>query len=329
MKGIAHFAAGIAVTSCFPEAVAQGMAGNPLPFIVGGAAALLPDTLDFRFSRFLHRYDVEIVPDPKRFEPGMVASGVAAAAGRALATGRRVSVKLHTAQLGADKWLKYGLRFDVAGRRAIVANRGAIEGMEALPAPGATPAGPREASAPFPCDIRLEYESEIDISILDGPVLGFTPAADGRSVRVEFLPWHRVWSHGVPMAAATGAAGWLIGGPWTGLIAFSALMSHVALDQLGFMGGSTLYPFVKSRTAGRRLMHSGDPAPNFWTVWLSCLVIFWNLHAASGEAVRGFNAARLFFYGCAAPAAIIWLARLLQARADKTAPARQTDAEGS
>ena len=63
MKGIAHFSLGIAAASCFPAAVQAGAEGNPLYFILGGIFGLLPDTLDFKFYRFIYSHDVEITPD--------------------------------------------------------------------------------------------------------------------------------------------------------------------------------------------------------------------------------------------------------------------------
>ena len=62
MKGIAHFAVGVAVATFVPDVVAA--AGRDLAFgpLVGGLAGLLPDTLDFKLFRFLERRDVEIDP---------------------------------------------------------------------------------------------------------------------------------------------------------------------------------------------------------------------------------------------------------------------------
>ena len=71
MKGITHFAAGVAVASCFPQAVQAGTEGSPLYFILGGAAGLIADTLDFKFFRFVYRHDLEVIPDPLRPDPQM------------------------------------------------------------------------------------------------------------------------------------------------------------------------------------------------------------------------------------------------------------------
>ena len=68
MKGISHFATGVAVASCFPQAVEAGAHGQPLYFLLGGICGLLPDTLDFKFMRYFHGHDLEVVPDPHRPE---------------------------------------------------------------------------------------------------------------------------------------------------------------------------------------------------------------------------------------------------------------------
>ena len=54
MKGIAHFITGVAIATMFPEVVEQAAGGSLLP-VLGGIAGILPDTIDFRFTRYLYR----------------------------------------------------------------------------------------------------------------------------------------------------------------------------------------------------------------------------------------------------------------------------------
>ena len=61
MKGITHFVTGVAIATFFPEVVQQAAGGSLMPML-GGIGGILPDTLDFRFARYLERYDVEIDP---------------------------------------------------------------------------------------------------------------------------------------------------------------------------------------------------------------------------------------------------------------------------
>jgi hypothetical protein len=56
MKGIAHFITGVALATFFPEVVQSGAQGSLLPML-GGIAGILPDTLDFKFARYLFSSD--------------------------------------------------------------------------------------------------------------------------------------------------------------------------------------------------------------------------------------------------------------------------------
>ncbi|MFL7791247.1 MAG: hypothetical protein AB8I69_03830 [Anaerolineae bacterium] len=56
MKGITHFITGVAIATFFPEVVQQAVGGSLLP-MPGGIAGILPDTLDFKFARYLFSSD--------------------------------------------------------------------------------------------------------------------------------------------------------------------------------------------------------------------------------------------------------------------------------
>ena len=298
MKGITHFAAGIAAASCFPHAVAAGAAGNPLYFILGGVCALLPDTLDFKFARFFYRRDIEVTPDPLCPDPRMIAEAVSLAVTRASETGRPVRIKLNTVRLGADRWQRYRVRFDVPARKVAVA-LGPVVDTGGNPAPGAA-GTEQEAEAELPCAIRLDYLATTVVDIFEGPVFRMAPAADG-SVDLEFLPWHRKWSHGLVtglVLALAAAAAW---GPWAGVVALAAFATHTLLDQTGFMGVNLLYPFTRQRTTGRQWSHSGAALPNLAACWLSAALVFWNLYRASPAAAGGANPLRFLFLGMVLP----------------------------
>jgi len=47
--------------------------------------------------------------------------------------------------------------------------------------------------------------------------------------------------------------------------------------------------------------------PNFWAVWLSCLLIFWNLYRALPWSFPALNLAKLLFYGALLPSVAGWL----------------------
>jgi len=317
MKGLSHFVAGLAVASCFPESVRAGAASQPALFLLGGIAGLLPDTLDFRFVRFLYRHDMEVVPDPARPDPGMIAEAIAYAIERARLTRKPVRIKLHTIQQGAGRWQPYTVRLDTLRRRVVVA-------YEAPATVGSTAGGerarrgPKPAERPVACAFTPGYEAVISVDILDGPVLKMVPAPDGGPVRVEFLPWHRRWSHNLPAAAlfaGVAGLGWGVSGT---LIVFGAYAAHVLCDQLGFMGSALLFPFRKKRVQGLQLMHAMAPFANFGCIWACCVLIFWNLWRAAPGVAPPPNLLQILVFAIALPLALLrWAAHRL-ARAQLT-----------
>lgn len=307
MKGIAHFAVGVAVASCFPEAVRAGAAGNPLYFILGGVFGILPDTLDFKFYRYFVKHDIEVAPDPLKPDPQMIADAVALAANRAFDTRRSVRIKLNTIRLGTDRWQRYEVTFDVPGRRVAVSYGPEVD-TGRNPIAGTEPGKRKTALAPLLCGIKLEYEATTTIDIFDGPMFEMEPEKDGRVVP-RFIPWHRQWSHGLAAALGFGLLGTVLWDPLAGAIMAGACVAHAAVDQLGFMGNNFLFPFRKHRSEGLKMMHSDEMMPNLWTVWLSCLLIFWNLYRVLPWSIPAFNAAKLLFYGALLPATAVWLFR--------------------
>jgi membrane-bound metal-dependent hydrolase YbcI (DUF457 family) len=316
MKGIAHFAVGVAAASCFPEVVRAAAAGNPLYFILGGVFGLLPDTLDFKFYRYFFKHDIEIVPDPLKPDPQVIADAMALAANRAFDTGKPVRIKLGTIRLGSDLWQQYEVKFDVSGNRIAVSYGPKVD-TGRNPIPGTEPKKRKKASAPLLCGIKLEYEAATTVDIFDGPLFEMEPTKAGRVIP-RFIPWHRQWSHSLTAALLFSLTGVLLSDWLAGAVIFSAVMAHALLDQLGFMGNNFLFPFQKRRSEGFKLVHSDQALPNFWTVWLSCLLIFWNLYRALPWSIPAFNLAKLLFYGAVLPAAAGWLLF----RRDSTGPSR-------
>jgi hypothetical protein len=83
------------------------------------------------------------------------------------------------------------------------------------------------------------------------------------------------------------------------------------------MGSNLFFPFTKNRSAGLKLMHSGDALPNFSGVWLSCLLIFWNLYAAIPAPLYHFSFIRFVVYALIIPFAVFGAVRWFLVRADK------------
>lgn len=308
MKGISHFSIGVALASCFPEAVRAGASGNPLYFVLGGVFGLLPDTLDFKVYRFLYRHHGRVMPDPLDPDPAMIAGAVAKAVNQAWATGEPVRLKLHTIRLGADLWRRYEVMFDGLRRRVGVRIGPAVStSREAMP--GSEPDEPREAFAALACGIRLDYEAVTTVDIFDGPSFLMKRGADGHVTPV-FIPWHREWSHSLVLAGVFGLAAAAVGGLTAGLVTAGAYAAHVLADQLGFLGSDLWFPFgARKRTEGLKLIHSDEVFPNLSAVWLSCLVIFWNLYSVLPRPATAFNIITLCVYGAILPLGLYRLVR--------------------
>lgn len=297
MKGITHFAVGIAAASCFPCAVEAGADGNPLYFILGGVFGILPDTLDFKLYRFFYNHEIYVTCDPLDPDPGIIADGVASAVNMAFVSGKPVRIKLNTIRIGSDQWQSYNIEFDVPGRK-VVAKLGPV-----VDSGGKTvcETDTKSAEARLVCGIRLDYYAVSQVTILDGPTFRMVVDDDGRRVVPEFIPWHRSWSHSVTLGCAWAGLGWLLWDGWAGLIILSAYLLHTVLDQCGFMGSNLYFPFTCRRTDGMMLAHSGDVLWNLSTTWISCLIVFLNLYTHAWWHVQGLTAIRVVFYAAVLP----------------------------
>ncbi len=307
MKGISHFAMGVAIASCFPEVVKQGANGQALPFVFGGIAGLLPDTLDFKFSRFFCRHEIEIVPDPLHPDPKRIADGIAFSIRRALETGQPVTVKLNTIRLGADRWQSYELAFDVT-QRALTVSYGPIVDTGGNPEPSVPSSPSPSARVSLPANIRLDYLSRIRVDVLEGPSFRMTPDPDGRVTPV-FIPWHRQWSHSLLTAGVLALVTFIFGGWILAAIVASAMLAHAAMDQLGYLGSNFRFPWSQRRMPGKRWMHAGDPLANLAAVWGSCVVIVVNLAREASPMVARPPLVPSIVYGGLLPLAILMALR--------------------
>jgi hypothetical protein len=283
MKGLTHFVVGVGFASFWPHAIESAANGNPWYFVLGGAAGLLPDTLDFKLARYFFRHDREIVPDPSRPDPALIATALVQAIHEARASGQPVTVKLNTVRVAAGLWGQYRLTFDETRHRVTVAYKGVVTTGRAPVSDDAHP--PSEASVPLECSVLCDYEATTTLDIFEGPTFAMEPQPNGR-VCIRFIPWHRQWSHSLTFAAGLGLLAGGLGGTLAGIIAAGACGLHVFADQLGFMGSNLFFPFTKQRHPGRQLIRSDNATANFAVIWFACLLIYWNLaRAAPPQAV--------------------------------------------
>ncbi|MCE9615463.1 MAG: metal-dependent hydrolase [Lentisphaerae bacterium] len=301
MKGITHFAIGLAAASCFPGAVRAGSAGDPLYFILAGICGVLPDTLDFKFTKFFYKSDILVIPDPLRPDAQQIADAVSLAVSRALATGRPVNLKLSTIQLAADQWQRYLVAFDVPNR-AVHVQYGPVVDTGGNPLPHLAPASIPAGRATLEAGLELEYLATTTIDIFDGPVFCFEPTPAGR-VRPVFIPWHRSWTHSVVVALLLALCGALAWDLLAGAVIFAAYAAHVLADQAGYLGSNLFAPLTRRRAPGLKLTHAAWPLPNFVAVWLALLLIFWNLARATTEGIGHLNPVRYLFLAAGLPVA--------------------------
>ena len=306
MKGISHFISGVAAASFCPWTVQAAIEGNPLYFILGGAFGILPDTADFKFYRFFYRHDVQIEPDPKNMDPQLIAETIAKAIDQAHDTGKTVRLKLTTVKLGADYWQQYTIKFDADKQEVLVA-LGPVVNTGQVPVPGTAPDKPKIGRATPKCRFVQTYEATTKVDIFDGPSFALEPDAEGR-VFLQFLPWHRNWSHSLVVGAIFALIGWLAWNWQAAVVILAAYSVHVLEDQLGHLGSNLFFPITpKRRTPGLHWMHSGDAIPNFTTVWTSCLLIFWNLYHYMPDPQYHFGFIRFILYGGVIPMAVYGL----------------------
>ena len=324
MKGITHFVSGIAAATFIPGVVEQAAQGALLPAL-GGVFGLLPDTLDFKFARYFERAE-DIDSDPRRPDPHMVADRIAEAIDRAHKRNRPTRVRLHTMKLGVDLWRQYTVRFDTEANE-IAVRIGPTVNTSQMPYAGSDIEGLGEARAKVEAPMKYTYGEPMTIDIFGGPSFAFRRVKD--KVEIQFLPWHRSWSHSLVLAAFLGFAAGLLLNVTAGLVIFAGMAAHILEDQIGYMGSNLFWPLTENRTGGLRLVHSGDAIPNFVTVWAALALILFNLDRFSGRAPF-FDPAFYLLFALAIPSGMLMLAyfagRFVRRRAFKTVEAaKQAD----
>ncbi len=140
--------------------------------------------------------------------------------------------------------------------------------------------------------MALDYAGPVTVDIFDGPSLMLKSQQDGRVI-INFLPWHRSWTHSFLTGAFFAVSCWfcwaalnlqmsgwggVVGGWKPAAIVISAYSAHIVCDQLGVMGSNLFFPVTRKRIKGLGLMHSTDAPPNFYAVWCSAVLIYWNLY---------------------------------------------------
>ncbi len=302
MKGISHFASAIAAATFIPGVIAAS--GNQsMILLLAGIFGLMPDWLDFKFARYFEPPDEIISPDPDNFNAQAVANQVAAALDRAFDADEPITVQLDTLPLGQHRYRQYALRFDNEHNEVIVKLGPVVNPSQRIVSPIPPHSHTQTGRAQIKSRLNYTYDGDIKIDIFEGPSFEFRRDANAETVEISFLPWHRRWTHSLVLGAVFGLAAWLLFGQWAGWVVAVAYWTHVLEDQLGHLGSNLWWPFTGRRSSGLKLLHSGDPIPNFLAVWSSAMLILYNLNRFA--AVPQFDGNTFLLWAVAAPAALM------------------------
>lgn len=333
MKGITHFMSGVAVASCFPQALDAIFASRGLLLPLGGVFGVMPDTLDFRIARYVWNYQRVCRIDEGNLDPRVAAEAMAQAIDDAARTGDLITLRLDVIRVSSSYYRTYLVYVDDQAKE-VTAVIGSLKTMsqvmeksefmpssasvrqriqkngpaqtfkelfESLPGlPGSTPGENYSYTAKFTADIQNTYYQETEVGIFSGPDFAFDVGPDGK-VRIDFIPWHRTWSHSLLMGLFMGPVAFLVtakssllfsgqilaylasGTPAAFFIAVIAFWVHCFEDQTGHLGSNLLWPFTAKRTPGLKWTTAASPVSNIGTNWLAFSTIIWNVNAHAPE----------------------------------------------
>jgi membrane-bound metal-dependent hydrolase YbcI (DUF457 family) len=244
---------------------------------------IMADTLDFKFYSFFSRDDYEVDPDPLKPDPQKIAEQIGRGIEQAYDENRLVKIKCHTVRVGADLWRQYVVKFDAEkGEVAVVINP--IVTTSQIPYLGTEPKEHRVGRYKLRVPLTETHGHPTVIDIMNGPQLGFRKI--GGRVLVEFIPFHRTWTHSFFIGAvaasvaaliASFSSGWGIGW-YYGLVAVVSYWSHLICDLTGYMGASFFWPFWKKRTPGLKWFKANNPDSNFIFNYVCLMVAIFNLN---------------------------------------------------
>lgn len=327
MKGITHFLTGVATASCFPDPVRAIYTTKNFFLPLGGMFGVSCDTLDFRFARYFWKHDYVVSISEEDLDAKAVAEAYVKALEQAWTEKRPVYLKVNIVRLSGSFYRTFNIFLDEK-RKEVTVMIGSIKTMshvmerldylpsyetmkksideagvrktlesliDLLPSvPGSRPDN-QFYTMKFNAEINNTYYQDTEVGIFSGPDFGFIP--EGDRVRIDFIPWHRQWSHSLTGAVLLGPIGFAIYAGWSNLFAgdlkgffnpmaiqafFMAILaawSHILVDQTGHLGSNLFYPFTKNRSQGLSWTTSASTFPNLMVNYISIAVIIWNINA--------------------------------------------------
>ncbi len=328
MKGITHFLTGVATASCFPAGMHSVFANKSFFLPFGGVFGVCCDTLDFRFARYFWKHDYVVRIDEDKLDAKYVAEEYVKAMEQAYKEKKTIYLKIDIIRLSASHYRTFNLFVDDK-RKEVTVMIGSIktmsqvmEKLDYLPSyetmdksiaemgvpktleklidhlpgmPETRPTKDHFYTAKFNAEINNTYYQDTEVGIFSGPDFAFEYDKD--KVRIDFIPWHRQWSHSLTLGAITGPLAFAIYAPWAELfkgnvmglftplsisaffMGILAMWSHIFVDQTGHLGSNLWYPFTKDRSQGLQWTTSASTFPNIFVNYISIAVIIWNMNA--------------------------------------------------
>lgn len=303
MKGLTHFTSGVAVATFFAPAVAAAAStrlGHPdaassFVLALGGWFGIMPDTFDFKFGRFFNQHDYTLQFDPWDPDPADMARQIGEVIDETYESGRYLQMQFDPMRLASHHWRQYVILFNGEKNEInVVINE--IVNTSQLPFEGTAPADEKRYGSYKLKKAKLleTHGKPASIDIMSGPTYGFlNKEVNGeKRVAVEFLPWHRTWSHSLVLGFLLSLIVWVIAWGlalknwWVyGLVSFLGYSIHILEDLTGHMGGSLIWPFSQKRYDGFCWFKASDPRANFSVDYTCWTIIVYNLDKFSTQVI--------------------------------------------
>ncbi len=323
MKGLTHFVSGVAAATFIPEVVRMSASGrvgtgsavsDSFIICLAGLYAVLPDTMDFKLGQFFSVAEYQIDPDPRNPDPQQMAETLASAIDEADRTGEQIKVQFYPTQLGANEWRRYHVLFD---KKEVTIQFDEVVTTSQLPVPRTEPDFQRVGRATLKEATLKGRTVDLDwlnrfvrwtrqkikgpdkeggmkpstIDILSGTQFAFQKESDGE-VYLNWLPWHRTWSHSYVLGAILALPAFII--PYLlnltnwwlyGVVSILGFAVHITEDMTGHIGGSLFWPLLKPRTEGLELFSASDPRTNFSIIYTAVILMILNLDTFSTQLI--------------------------------------------
>lgn len=296
MKGLTHFMSGVALASFFTPAVlmagktgSSATAAASFILTLGGLYGIMPDTLDFKMGQFFSEPDVEIDCDPENPDPQKMAEQLGKAIDECWESGKEMKVQFYPMRLASNVWRQYVIKFDGNTNEVFIILNEAVSTSQ-IPFMGTVPEN-RVGRYKLKANLLETHGRPSVVDILSGPQFGFKKK--GEHLLIEFLPWHRTWSHSYVLGAILTIPVLLLAlfmqfpYPWLyPLIAFLGFSIHLTEDLTGHMGGSLIWPIKKERCDGAGWFRASNPHMNFLIDYSCTAIIIYNLWRITPPAYK-------------------------------------------